>query len=288
MKNPFLLFLLIMLTPVRVMAQREYLPTPEDLTRFQATKTYIVLNGNPLSDYNYEIKDAIEKYWTITPYEFLEHDDFAEKSMDLNASFLYTAAVNFEKDKSRTRYMFLCLSLGGPDHETLDELKDITNIPLGYYGVDEDHYTYKLGTLIRFLQKHVNLLISDPALVSQNVFQYYNENMGDLSKKTLYLVEDEIDPKIASEAKIREIYPYDFQIVDREKIKELIMDGDENAVFLHKVGPEGKKLEARVYKVIIGVADANFYYYNYHKVSDKNPDAMIMNDFRRISKAQQN
>ena len=285
MKNPFLLFLIFLLTPAMVQAQREYLPTPEDLTRFQATKTYIVMNDNPLSEYNFEIKDVIEKYWTITPYEFLEHDDFAEKSVDSNASFLYVAAVNFEKDKSRTRYMFLCLSLGGPDHETLDELKDITNLPLSYYGVDEDHYTYKLGTLIRFLQKHVNLLISDPALVSQNVFQYYNRNMGDLSTKTLYLVEDEIDPEIASEAKIREIYPYDFEIVDRDKVRELIMDGDENAVFLHKVGPEGKHLEARVYKILVGAADANFYYFNYHKANDKNPDAILTNDFRRISKA---
>jgi hypothetical protein len=74
-------------------------------------------------------------------------------------------------------------------------------------------------------------------------------------------------------------------IVTREEIKDLIMEGDENAVFLHKVGPEGKKMNARVYKVLIGAADAQFYYYNYHKVSAKKPDAIIENDFRRISKA---
>ena len=279
-------FLLMMIPLVHLQAQREYLPTLEDLNRFKATKTYIVLNDNPLSDYNFEIKDVIEQYWTITPYEFLDHDDFAEKSLDKNASFLYVAAVNFEKDKSRNRYMFLCLSLGG-DRETIDDLKDVTNIPLSYHGVDEDHYTYKLGTLLRFMQQHVELLISDPALVSQNVFQHYNENMGSAKEKTLYLVEAEVEQAISSEAKIREIYPYPFKIVEREEIKELIISGNEDAIFLHKVGPEGKNLEARVYKILIGVKDARIYYYNYHKANAKKPDAFLMNDFKRLKKANQ-
>jgi hypothetical protein len=279
--------LLLIVAVVHLQAQREYLPTPGDLNRFLATRTYVVLNSNPLSDYNVEIRDAVEKYWHITDYEFLEYDDFAEKSLDLNASFLYLAAVNFEKDKSRTRYMFLCLSLGGPDHETIDELKDITNLPLGYHGVDEDHYTYKLGTFIRFMQEHVKMLTEHPEMVSQNVFQYYNENMGDVKEKTLYLVEDELEYSIASEAKIKAIYPYDVRIVDREEIKDLIMKGDEDAVFLHKVGPEGKKMEARVYKILIGAADAKFYYYEYHKASDKNPDAFLASDLKRLSKAKE-
>ncbi len=279
-----LAFLLVILPLVHLHAQREYLPTPDDLNHFLSTKTYVVLNDNPLSDYNFEIEDVIKKFWTLTEYEIIPHDEFGAKSRDNNASFLYVAAVNFEKDKSQTRYMFLCLSLGG-ERETIDDLKDITNIPLSYHGVDEDHYTYKLGTLIRFMQQHVRMLVDDPALVSRNVFQHYNENMGDMVDKTFYLVEDELAPEIATEAKIREIYPYAFKIVEREEIKELIMAEDENAVFLHKVGPEGKKLSARVYKILIGAADARFYYYNYHKASDKNPDAFLKNDFRRIGKA---
>ena len=278
--------LLLIVPLVHLQAQREYLPTPEDLTRFHATKTYVVLSSNPMSDYNIEIRDAIEKYWTITEFEFLPHDDFAEKSLDRNASFLYVAAVNFEKDKSLTRYMFLCLSLGG-DRETIDDLKDITNVPLSYHGVDEDHYAYKLGTMIRFMQEHINLITGNPDLISQNVFQYYNDNMADVKEKTLYLVEDEVAYEIASEAKIRAIYPYDVKLVEREEIKDLIMKGDENAVFLHKVGPEGKKMNARVYKILIGAADAQFYYYDYHKASGKKPDAFLPDDFKRLSKASQ-
>lgn len=277
--------LLFCLPILRLQAQREYLPTSGDLTRFHATTTCVVLNDNPLSDYNLEIRDAVEKFWSLTPYEFISREDFAARSLDANCSFLYLAAVSFEKDKTNARYMFLCLSLGGPDHETIDELKDITNLPLGYHGVDEDHYAYKLGTMVRFMQDHINLITENPGMVSQNVFQHYNDNMADLEGKTLYFVEDELAPEVGSVSRIREVYPYEVRIVDRETIKELIHSEDEDAVFLHKVGPEGKKLEARVYKILIGTADARFYYYDYHKATARNPDAFLESDFRRLARA---
>lgn len=279
-------FLLVIIPLLHVQAQREYLPTPEDLNRFHTTKTYVVLSDNPMAEYNFEIQDAVKKYWNITGYEFLQYDDFGDKSVDKNASFLYMAAVNFEKDKSQTRYMFLCLSLGG-DYETIDDMKDVANIPLSYYGVDEDRYAYKLGTMVRFLQDHIRLITENPDMVSQNVYKHYNTNMADMKGKTLYLVEEELARNVSSEAKIRSVYPYEVKIVEPEEIKELIMAGDENAVFLHKVGPEGKKMNARVYKILIGAADGKFYYFDYHKVSSKKPDAFLESDFKKLARASQ-
>ncbi|MCK5066614.1 MAG: hypothetical protein KAR16_04220 [Bacteroidales bacterium] len=277
-------FLLVIVSFVHLQAQREYLPTKADLDHFYTTKTYVVLEENPLSDFNMEIRDAVEKFWDITEFEFIKMKDFSQKSADKNASFLYLAAVSFEKDRSNTRYKFLCLSLGG-DYVSIDEMKDVANIPLSYYGVDSDHFSYKLGPLVRFLQNHVKLITEDQSIISQNIYKYYNENMGDLKAKTLYLVEDELGRDVASVSKIRAIYPYEVKIVDRETIRELIMAKDENAVVLYKVGPEGKKLNARVYKILVGVSDAKFYYFEYHKVTEKKPDAFLASDFKKLAKA---
>ncbi len=277
---------LLVIPFIHLTAQREYLPTEYDLNHFYKTKTYVVLSDNPLSEYNFEIQDAINKYWNITEYEFIPYDDFGKKSVDKNASFLYLAAVNFEKDKSQTRYMFLCLSLGG-DYESIDDMKDITNLPLSYHGVDEDRYAYKLGIMIRFMQNHVRLLTENPDMVSQNVFKHYNDNMADMRGKTLCLVEEDLERSIASEAKLRKIYPYDVKIVTPDEIKELIMSRDEKAVFLHKVGPEGKKMNARVYKILIGAAEAKFYYFDYHKVTSKKPDAFLEEDLKKLARAMQ-
>ena len=277
-------FLLLLVPFVQLQAQREYLPTQEDLDHFYTTKTYVVLETNAISDYNIEIQDAVKKFWDITEYEFLPMKDFAEKSRDKNASFLYLATVSFEKDKSNARYQFLCLSLGG-DRVSIDDLRDVANIPLGYYGVDSDHYAYKLGIMIRFLQYHVRLITENPDIISQNVYKYYNDNMADLKGKTLYLVQEELANDVNTLAKIRAIYPGEVKLVDREAIKELIMAQDPDAVVLHKVGPEGKKMNARVYKILIGLAEAKFYYFDYHKVSDKNPDAFLASDFKKLGRA---
>ncbi len=267
-------------------AQREYIPTIEDLETFHKTKTYIVLQDNPISGYNFEIRDAVEKYWDITDYEFIKFDEFDRKTRFEEASFLYTATVSFEKDKSQTRYTFLCLSLGG-DFPSVEEMKDIVNIPLSYYAVDEESYTYKLGTLVNFMQKHVRMITDDPELISQNVLKEYNDNMIGVHDKTLYLVEDELEKSIGSEARIRSVYPHKFKIVTREEIKEAIMNKDENVVFLHKVGPEGSKLSARVYKILIGAGDSNFYYFDYHKIGPRKPDAFLEFDLKKVGKARE-
>lgn len=279
-----LALLLVLFSFTQINAQREYLPTAEDLDHFHTTKTYVVLSDNPMAEYNFEIQDAVKKYWNITEYEFIKFDEFGEKSADKNASFIYVAAVNFEKDKSHTRYKFLCVSLGG-DYVSIDDMKDVANLPLSYHGVDEDRYTYKLGTMVKFLQDHIRLITENPSMVSQNVYKHYNENMADARQKTLYMLEEELDKPVSSEARIRQVYPYAVKIVEPEEIKELIMAGDENAVFLHKVGPEGKKMNARVYKILIGAADGKFYYFDYHKVNSKKPDAFLESDFKKLARA---
>jgi hypothetical protein len=276
--------LLLMVSFVQLQAQREYLPTEEDLNHFLTTKTYVVLSDNPMAEYNFEIQDAVKKYWDITEYEFIKFDEFGEKSADKNASFLYMATVNFEKDKSHTRYTFLCVSLGG-DYQSIDDMKDVANLPLSYHGVNEDRYAYKLGTMVRFLQDHIRLISANPDMVSQNVYKHYNDNMADVRTKTLYLLEEELEQSVSSQARIRQVYPYEVKIVETEEIKELIMAGDEHAVFLHKVGPEGKKMNARVYKILIGAADGKFYYFDYHKVNVKKPDAFLQSDFKKLAKA---
>ena len=277
-------FLLLLIPFIQLQAQREYLPTQEDMDHFHTTKTYVVLESNAISDYNIEIQDAVNKFWDITEFEFLQMKDFAEKSKDKNASFLYLAGVSFEKDKSSTRYQFLCLSLGG-DRISIDDLKDVANIPLSYYGVDGDHYAYKLGIMVRFLQYHVNLITQQHEIVDANVYNYYNKNMADVKGKTLYLVEEELAREVNSLSKIKAIYSGEVKFVDRETVKELIMAEDENAVLLHKVGPEGKKMNARVYKILIGAGDAKFYYFDYHKVNAKRPDAFLESDFKKLARA---
>lgn len=266
-----------------ISAQREYLPNTADLEKFFKTKTFVVLEESPLSEFNFEIQAVMPRDWKITEFDFIKNDEFVKMSKDENYSFIYTSLVNFEKDKTEARYVFLHLSLGG-DNLTIDDLRDMVSVPLGYFGADPDNYIYKIGTIIRFMQNHVNMIYKNPALISNNIFRHYNDNIKSAQDKILYLVADELAKEVSTETRIKKVYSHKFKIVSREEIQKAIAEGDENVVFLHKVGPEGKKLEARCYKIVIGAADANFYYFDYHKVNSKNPDGFLESDFVKMNK----
>jgi hypothetical protein len=281
MKHTLSGFMFIVLCGIAV--SQNYVPSSEDIKAFFTTKTLVVLEDNPLLEYNYIIKDIMKKEWTITEYDFITSGELEEKRKDPQYSFIYLAQVTFESDKTDASYRFLHLSLGG-DYFRLNEMPDIVAVPLAYYDVEEENYSYKLALLIRFMQNHAKLLGEHPEIISANVFKHYNDNIRDIRDKTLYILESELSPEVNSAARIKKVYPYKFKIATREEIAAAIDERDPDVVFLHKVGPEGTKLNARCYKVIIGAADANFYYFDYHSVSDKNPDGFLESDFKKLVK----
>ncbi len=264
---------------------QEYLPTEADLNQFLNSKLYVVLESNPIAEYNFKIQDAVKKVWTLTDYEFISLDQYEKMYNDPKASFLMMTQVVFQNDKTKVRYNFLHIFIGKPEIDNMRDLPDIAAIPLSYTEVDEEFWVYKMESLVRFLQSHVQNMKNNPDMIKKNIFQYYNENTKDIKQKTLYLVKDEVAPNISSESKIKKIYPYKVKFVTREEIEEAITTRAEDVVYLHKVGPQGTRLRARCYKIIIGAKDANFYFFDYHWVEKgKNFDGILDKDFKKMAK----
>lgn len=264
---------------------QDYVPTQADIEQFYKTKTLIVKEDNPLSEYNLALNEIISKEWKLTPFEFIEYKDFEEKRKNPEYSFLMLHQVRFDLDETKAVFNFITLILGGKE-EMVQKMPELCAIPVSYRGVDEDSYGYKLATLLRFIQNHVEFITKNPGMISSNVFKHYNDNMGDIRKKTLYVIQSELASDINTEQKFKALYPFKFKITTKDEIEKAIEQRDENVVFLHKVGPEGTKFRSRCYKIIIGASDAQFYYFNYHKINvNKNkPDGLMSKDLKTIAK----
>lgn len=275
--------LIISLVLAGVVIHAQYVPTPEDLDHFSKTKTLVVKDKNPLNTFDGEIKKVMEEEWEITPWEMIPYSEFEEKRQNPDYSFLFLTTVVFEKDKLQAKYKFLNVSLGG-DYFNLNQMPDLVSVPVAYASVEDESYNYKLGILVRFIQKHLRYIREHPEIISSNVFKHYNENMKDVKTKTLYLLPEEMARDVNSPARIQKIYPHPFKMVEKDDIRQAIRDRDEDVVFLHKVGPEGTRLNARCYKVLIGAGDAEFYYFDYHMIDDKKPDGFLAKDLKKISK----
>ena len=279
MKNVTFILLLVFVTNF-AFSQKE-VATQEEIKQFLKTKTLVVVDNNPLSEYNFEIKDAVKKSWKLTEFEIIDISEFEKKRKDPAYSFLTIDKVYYEKDKTQAQYEFLCLSLGGK-YRTLSDMPQICAVPLCYFGVDEESYVYKIGTLINFMQNHVLLTSKNPDLNSKNIIKHYNKNISSVKDKTLYLVKDEMTKEINADAKVKAVYPYKFKFVTRDEVQEAITNDNKDVVFLHKVGPEGTKRKARCFKILIGASDAKLYYFNYHMISDKKQDGFLLNDFKKL------
>lgn len=273
---------LLLIISLFSLAQNE-VGTREQIATFFKTTTLVVVDDNPLLEYNMEIREAVKKSWKITEYKFISRTEYEEKRKDAKYSFITLDDAVFEKDQTNGEYTFMCLSLGG-NYKTDSEMPQLCAVPLSYKDVDEDTYAYKIGTLINFVQNHMLLTSQNSTLRSTNIIGYYNKNISSIKDKTLYLVKDELGKEVNTEKEIRAVYPYKFKLVTREEIEDAIDGNEDDVVFLHKVGPSGTDYEGRCYKVIIGAADAKMYYFNYHKVNEKKPDGMLLSDFKKLAK----
>lgn len=265
-----------------VMFAKEHLPTKEEYKAFLKTKTLVVMDVNPMSDFNFKIKEVMESVWTLTEFEFISNAEFEDKRNDPAYSFLLTTVATFDVDKTKARYNFLSLLLGESDTQVRD-LPDLCSLPLSYLRVEDTSYAYKLEAFIRFIQDHVTLMNERPELIKANAFKYYNNNVKSLNGKTLYLVKEDLTAEVNSIGKIKSVYPYDVKIVSQDEVEAAIERRDSKVVFMHKVGPEGTKYKARCYKILIGADSSTFYYFDYHMVNAKNRDGLLEKDLKKMA-----
>jgi hypothetical protein len=259
-------------------------PSKEEIKQFGESKTCVVIEDDPFSSFNAFIKKAINKYWNITPFEFIDTREFNLRSGKPQYSFIVLTETNYQKDKTRSVYKFINL-LQGKKVEKLGEMPEICAVPLAYAGEDDLEYGYKLGAILEFMQKHARLIMEDPSKTGRKYLKYYNENIPKVMNKTILIKQEDLSPQISTIESLRAVYSYKIEIVPEEDIVKAIESKTPDTVILHKVGPMGeKKDEGYCFKMLIGTDDADMYYYDMHTIDKANPNGFLPADLKRLAK----
>ena len=279
----FVFTVLFVFVFIGLVAQQRPYPTVDDAKKFKASTTCVVMEDNPFSFYNAEIKTAVEKYWKVTPVRFITVNEFNVMRNDPAYSFIVLTITNFSNDKSGSAYDFLNLLLGA-DVDELDQLPEFCAIPLSFAGAPEEEYSYKLGLIVRFMQYHADLVTKNPSTPALRYLRYYDKNVPEVSKKTILIREVDLAPEISTEERIKAYYPYKVRIVDEEEIIKAVENKEKDVLIFHKVGPDGSKQTGTCLKMLIGTDDAIMYYYDTHLVSSKFANGMLISDLKRIAR----
>lgn len=258
-------------------------PDKDEIKQFDASKTCIVLEDDPLSEYNSTMRDAVNAYWKITPFEFIEVKEFNVRRLNPSYSFIVLTQTNFEKDKTNAVYNFINL-LQGKNVNKLGEMPEICAIPLSFAGASDLDYSYKLGAILLFMQRHAKMISEDPSLTGRKYLNYYNKNNPDVKNKTILILQEDLAPSVSSPDLIKKIYTHNIEIVTEDDIIKAIEDKTPNTLVFHKVGPKGKRVGGFCFKMLIGADDSELYYYNQHKIEPDNPNGLLPSDLKKLEK----
>ncbi len=278
------IFLFSGLCMAAVLFSQAPFPSREEIDQFSKSKTCVVLEDDPLSDFNFYIKDAMKEYWTVTPYEFINVSDFNVRRISNSLSFIVLTETNFDKDKSNSVFNFINL-LQGKNVDRLGEMPEICAVPLSFAGEEDSEYGYKLGAILSFMQKHAQMIMEDPSKTGRKYLKYYNENIPAAMDKTILFKQEDLAPQIGTIDRIKAVYRNKAVIVSEEEIVEAIRTKAPNTLVLHKVGPVGENVrEGYCFKMLIGTDDANMYYYNQHLIDKNNPNGFLPADLKRLAR----
>ena len=263
---------------------QQMLPTEKQVNTFIHSRTYFVYDNNIFGMYNGAIKDAANKHWKITDYDFINKDDFKKKLKVSTASMVVETESHFEGQEELGVFTSLSLILGKPGGN-INTVPDIITIPMAYSDVDYDNYYYKLGLALLFMQNHVQWLKNNPHVEDKVLINHYKNSRKSTKNKTLWLLKNEMAEDINTLDRIKQVYDGDVKFVTRDEIKEAIDSKNQDVILLHLVAPSRNIKGTVVTKMILDAANADIYYFDYHRIKGKNnPNKFLKSDFVALNK----
>lgn len=226
----------------------------KEFEKFKLTKTYVVLHdSNP--DFNNRIKKAIEKNWTLTPYEFIQFKDFKNYSGSDKNSFIlvsdfsntisptvaYSFYTNGKKEKIYTYGTYgsttLNLQLGGAKY-----FNSYTNwLAFADAGLRNSTVnSAKLIHMIKFLENtailHLQRKVKNLKVTSGDSYKIYNLEKS-LLNKTLILLDTEIpyfndkNKKVFTTDNVKENFTGKIKVVNNNELSQIIDSNDTETIY---------------------------------------------------------
>jgi hypothetical protein len=253
------------------------LATKQQIGMFKNSKTCIVIDGG-MSFYNAPLKNAVQKYWKATEYEFIDQNEFDIRKTNSKYSFIVMMDGAYDKDPGGVSYRYLSLVLGDGSGN-LTKMPEFCSVPLSYSGDNETDFEYIIPIVIKFMQIHVKNLEKDRLGISINGLKYYNKT--GFKEKTLVMNKEKMVSAVDSPEKIKTVCDNKVRLLATSEIQKEIESNAANTLFHFHVGPLPEAGSGRCFEMLFD-ADGNLYYYNFRKVTNDNPDGFTVNDFNKI------
>jgi hypothetical protein len=197
----------------------------EEYTLFKGSTTYYVLTGDEAFDT--EMASVMKELWKITPTEAISDADFKKKIKEKTASFILPIIIGAKTHG----YHYLALFTGGKkriESYTYDDM--LAYCPINFWGNEMALTTcsYRLRNMVESMILAMDLVKTNnihglPIKIVNDLQKVYNKKTKSIKDRTLLFCAETISKKL-TETEIAKFYPYKFEIVDKERIAQVIKD----------------------------------------------------------------
>jgi hypothetical protein len=254
------------------------LATKQQIGMFKNSRTCVVFEDG-VTFYNSYLKDAVQKYWKYTNYEFIDQQEFEKRRFDSKYSFLVLMDGAYDNDPGGVSYSYMSLVLGDPSNN-LTNMPELCSIPISYSDDKSADFEYAIPAIVKFMQKHAKNLETERFLISLKGLKFYNSSK-DFKDKVLLLNKDGMALYVDTPARINTVYPYYVKLLSASEIQDELILNPTNTLFHFHVGPAENTGAGKCFEMIFDV-EGNLFYYNSRKITNDNRDGFNLNDFNNI------
>ena len=257
---------------------RPPLATKQQIGMFMNSKTCVVLEASNTA-YSTNIKDAVQKYWKSTSFEFIDAPEFEKRRFDSKYSFLVLTKGVFSADPLGVSYSYMRLVLGGTSSE-IANMPEFCSVPLSYTDDNNGDFEFAIPSIVKFMQNHVRILEKKHFIIALNGLSYYN-NMRNFKDKRLMLNKEKMAPNADSPEKILTVYPYYIKLLSSSEISKELESSPVNTLFNFHIGPPKNSAAGKCFDMIFDV-EGNLYYYNERAITNESGDGFNLENFKNI------
>ena len=253
----------------------------KELKKLKDAELLVVLDDDD-DAYNEAMKAAVTKYWTFTPFTFIERADLRDyASEDGYAMLVRNNSKRIIKRVGRTDHIqsnhlaiYVCgkgddlRNYTGQDAVTQFRLKDV---------MDTEAYEYKLTALVQHMHQYLVFLDENNITEDNHEKQlklFNTKDVAKLAEMKLYILAEQLPAKLNDPEKLRKSYDYDVEIVGKEQIQAAIATQREEIAFLH--------LDPRVKTIYVMGAQGGKILY---QASTQESGTLKGKDFSQLSRA---
>ena len=213
----------------------------------------VVLKGdNSVSDL--ALKDAVERNWTITPYEFTDYKEYDK--IEADTSFLF---LMFLKQDTGTPAKYLSIFRGDPTLKTKKGLIDfIFELPISGIGEEEEAGLPYIPLYVKAMQNrvrdHYNTLVG--------IMPHSGEiNEMDMAEgKEIYMTEDEYVHNVSTN-ELKSLFGSDVEVVTREQMDSLATS-ESNVLIARSLLVKGESFGNKSCNIVFDLRSGTIRYLN--------------------------